>query len=243
MSSDLIARGMAKQNSTLLTDLSTLYTVNHSANTFTLDLQNKANKNFKITSVADIAQVETATVVGTISANPSGDATVTVTSTGMVGSPLAITVPLLLGDNASAIATKIRDALTANATINAKFIVGGLTDKVILTARTPAANDIALNIAIATGTATGLTAAPTSADTTAGGSVAKTLAFSNVDSNAGFLQTSILFVCTVAAAFTHPTGAVFAAGAPTFVDGQSYWLTYDSIDGGTSWAGLCVRRT
>jgi hypothetical protein len=126
------------------------------------------------TFVTGAAQVETATAAGTITA--SGNASVTVTSAGMTGSPLTISVPVVLGDTASVWAGKVRTALAANATIAAGFVVGGTTTAISL-ARIPAtigglqifsANDGTLNIALANGTCTGITAAPTSANTTAG---------------------------------------------------------------------------
>jgi hypothetical protein len=124
--------------------------------------------------VAGTAQVETATAAGTITA--SGNASVTITSAGMTGSPLTISVPVVLGDTASVWAGKVRTALAANTTIAARVVVGGTTTSISL-ARIPAtigglqiasANDSTLNIALANGTCTGITAAPTSANTTAG---------------------------------------------------------------------------
>jgi hypothetical protein len=128
--------------------------------------------------VTGVAQVETATAAGT--ATGSGDITVTVTSAGMTGSPLAVTVPILINDTAATWATKVRTALAANAVIAARFTVSGATTAIILT-RKPGevltdgvnsvnlfvANDSTLNIAIAAGT-TGITTAATSANTTAG---------------------------------------------------------------------------
>ena len=127
--------------------------------------------------VTGVAQVETATAAGTASA--SGDITVTVTSAGMTGSPLAVTVPILINDTAATWATKVRTALAANAVIAARFTISGATTAIILT-RKPGevltdgvntvnlfvANDSTLNIALA-GPA-GVTAAATSANTTAG---------------------------------------------------------------------------
>lgn len=120
------------------------------------------------------AQVETATAAGTITA--SGNASVTITSSGMTGSPLTISVPVILGDTASVWAGKVRTALAANATIAARFTVGGTTTAISLTRLAAtvgglpiySANDGTLNIALANGTCTGITAAPTSANTTAG---------------------------------------------------------------------------
>ena len=128
----------------------------------------------KTSWVTGTAQVETATAVGTITA--SGNASVTITSSGMAGSPLTISVPVILGDTASAWAGKVRTALAANATIAARFTVGGTTTAISLTRLAAtvgglaiySANDGTLNIALANGTCTGITAAPTSANTTAG---------------------------------------------------------------------------
>jgi len=128
--------------------------------------------------VTGVAQVETATAAGTCTT--SGNITVTVTSAGMTGSPLAVTVPIVATDTAATWATKVRTALAANTTIAARFTISGATTAIILT-RKPGqvltdgvntvnlfvANDSTLNVAIAAGT-TGITAAATSADTTAG---------------------------------------------------------------------------
>lgn len=118
--------------------------------------------------VVPVAQVETATVVATVTG--SGNASVVVTAAGMTGSPKTIPVAVLNGDDANAVATKIRAALAADSAVSALFTVSGATSAVILTRTAPSgvADDGTLNIAIATGTATGITAAPTSANTTAG---------------------------------------------------------------------------
>lgn len=127
--------------------------------------------------VAGAAQVETATAAGTASA--AGNVTVTVTSAGMAGSPLAITVPILNGDTAAVWAGKVRTALAANATIAARFAVSGTTTAIVLT-RKPGtvlndgtetvnlflATDATLNIAL-TGP-TGVTPAADSTSTVAG---------------------------------------------------------------------------
>ncbi len=71
-------------------------------------------------------------------------------------------------DDANAIAGKIRTALAADEDVAELFDVSGATDAVILTAKTPLANDATLNIAIDNGTCAGITTAATSANTTAG---------------------------------------------------------------------------
>jgi len=112
------------------------------------------------------AQVETATVIGTITG--SGNATVVVTAAGMNNTPKTISVAVLNTDSATIVAGKIITVLAADADVSAMFNVGGTGATVTLTRKVPAANDATLNVSTANGTCTGLTSAPTSADTTAG---------------------------------------------------------------------------
>lgn len=111
-------------------------------------------------------QVETATVIGTITL--TGNATVTITSRDVVGSPLAISVAVVDTNDASTVAGLIRTALAFNQYVAAQFLVSGSGANVVLTSHIARANDSTLNIAIANDTCTGLTAAPTSTNTTAG---------------------------------------------------------------------------
>jgi len=117
-------------------------------------------------------QIETATIVGTIS-NP-GDINVVITAAGMTGSPLTLVITVANG-NASTVATTVRAFIVSDATaapVRAMFDVSGATDKVILTRKIPMADDATLNIASDTGTATGLTTTATSANTHAGETLA-----------------------------------------------------------------------
>jgi hypothetical protein len=111
-------------------------------------------------------QVETATVIGTITL--TGNATVTVTAYGMGNSPKAISVAVSDTDTASIVGGLIRTALAFDSDVAAMFLVSGSGANVVLTKHVATANDSTLNIAIANGTCTGLTAAPTSTNTTAG---------------------------------------------------------------------------
>lgn len=128
---------------------------------------------------AGTAQVETATAVGTISG--SGNATVTVTASGMTGSPKAISVAVLASDTASEWAAKVRTALAADTDVSALFTTSGTGADIVLTRKSNfdatfqgattsvyPANDATLNIALANGTCTGITPDATSTDTTAG---------------------------------------------------------------------------
>jgi len=117
-----------------------------------------------------VAQVETATVVGTITGD--GNATVIVTSAGMTGSPKTVNVAVLTDDTPAEVAVKIQTALIADDDIGhettGKFTVTVDEADVILTANAIAVNDTTLNIDINNGTCTGLTDSPTSTSTTAG---------------------------------------------------------------------------
>jgi hypothetical protein len=128
---------------------------------------------------AGVAQVETATAAGTITA--SGNATVVVTAAGMTGSPKTISVAVLNGDVAATWAGKVRTALAADTAVSALFTVDGTTTAIRLTRKPTAtytvgstsvplyaANDATLNISLDNGTCTGITTAGTSSNTTSG---------------------------------------------------------------------------
>lgn len=111
-------------------------------------------------------QVETATVVGTVTT--AGNAAIIVTAAGMAGSPKTFNIAVALNDTASQAAAKIREALEADPAVTALFTVGGSDANITLTQLLATDNDNALNIAVDNGTCAGLTAAPTSANTIAG---------------------------------------------------------------------------
>jgi hypothetical protein len=115
---------------------------------------------------AGVAQIETATVVGTVTGD--GNATVIITAAGMTGSPITLSVAVLNGDTPTVTAGKIRTAMNANANIAARFTIGGSGAAITLTRLAAAANDSTLNVSIANGTSTGLTTAASSANTTPG---------------------------------------------------------------------------
>lgn len=112
------------------------------------------------------AQVETATIVGTITLG--GTSTFTITSAVVTGSPLAVTVDVLTGDTAAQVAAKAAAKLNQTAAVAAEFVATSNVADLILTAIKSAANDATLNIAFTNGTCTGLTPNATSANTTAG---------------------------------------------------------------------------
>lgn len=206
---------------------------------YTFDLEEKRNSLWVLTIPYDIPQVETATVgVGTVSADPGGNVTVTVTSGIVEGSPLAVTVAVLKNDVTNTIATKIRAALQNTAAINTKYNVGGTDATVTLTAMTPAANDTSLNIAIATGTATGVTAVPSSANTTAGGVAAKTIAVTNPPGSGEF---TIDWVHTADATLTwFDTIQWLSGSALNPAAGKTYRITFYTKDTGTTWLAVPI---
>lgn len=106
------------------------------------------------------------TLAGSLSG--AGNATVILTVDGMTGTPKTKSVAVAAGDNAAAIAGKIRVALSADADLTALYGVGGEGADIVLTAITAAANDATLNISIDNGTCSGITQDLTSTDTEAG---------------------------------------------------------------------------
>lgn len=97
-----------------------------------------------------------------------GNATVVVTSSGMTGSPVTLSVPVESSDTADIVADKIKVAIENNENITALYDVSISDTDVILTAKAPASNVSNLNIALSNGTCAGLTAVSTSANTIAG---------------------------------------------------------------------------
>ena len=113
-----------------------------------------------------VAQVTTAVIVGTITG--TGDATFTLTSAIVTGSPLAISVPVVAADTPTVVAAKAAVVFNATAAVSAHFTATSSVANLILTAKKAAANDATLNIAYTNGTCTGLTPDATSDATTAG---------------------------------------------------------------------------
>ena len=72
-------------------------------------------------------QIETATIIGTITGD--GNAVITVTAVGMTNSPKAINVAVVSGDVAADVALKVRQTLALDADVQAFFLVSGATDK------------------------------------------------------------------------------------------------------------------
>jgi CSLREA domain-containing protein len=135
---------------------------------------NSVNTTAGAATNAGANQVETLTVttVGGLPLIVAGDASVTVTAVGMTGTPKTKLVAVAIGDDASAVAGKIRTALIADADIGdvttGFFTVSGSGANVVLTAKVKAANDGTMNISIDSCTCTGLDSVANSANTTAG---------------------------------------------------------------------------
>jgi hypothetical protein len=113
-----------------------------------------------------VAQVETATAVGTITT--TGNMTCTVTADGMTGNPIATSVAVVEDDTPDTWAGKVRTALLAVANLTALFHVGGSGPQIVLTKKVATANDATLNIALADDTSAGIDDDATSDNTRAG---------------------------------------------------------------------------
>lgn len=120
---------------------------------------------------AGVSQIETATIVGTITGD--GDAEVVITCTGMTGTPITETVAVLENDTPDMVAEKIRAALDDNANITALFAVEGVGAEVRLRKLIATANIADLNIAYDNDTCTGLTPDAESTATQAGVALAE----------------------------------------------------------------------
>jgi len=121
----------------------------------------------------------------------TGNASVIVTSAILENSPITVDVPVVVGDTAEVWAGKARARVAANTEIAAAYTVGGATDKIILIAKTAAANDATLNVATENGTCNGISTTGSSADTTAGvapGVGARTVEISGI--NAAYKEVS-----------------------------------------------------
>lgn len=113
-----------------------------------------------------VAQVETQTVVGTIT--EPGNIKVTVSSE-LYETPLEILVAVADNDDASAIAGKVRTALGADTRITDNYTVGGAGATYSLSPKVAGPNDDSLNMAHDNVSPTvGLTADSSSVNTTAG---------------------------------------------------------------------------
>ena len=114
---------------------------------------------------ASVAQIETATVVGTVTT--AGALTVIVTGALVAGTPLSMQVDVADSDTPTQQATKIRAAMNV-AAITDNYTISGTGADIILTADAVAANDATLNIDYHITTTIGLTDDTTSTDTTPG---------------------------------------------------------------------------
>ena len=158
--------------------------------------------------VAAVKQQENIYVTGTI--GTAGNATVVVTATGMVNSPITLSVPVTSGDSSTVVATKVNAALAQNSDITDFFTISPDNGRYVrLTAKVAADNDPTLNISIANDTCTGLTDIPTSTVDTAG--------------NAGTKQVETL---TVSGSVSYNwTYNLYYQSFPTR-DGQSFGATF-----------------
>lgn len=174
---------------------------------------NQQDCTFKLTQPFPTAmgtrQVEIAFGDGTVTG--AGNVRVVITASGMNESPLAIDVPVVLGQTASQWMGTVRNYVQSINQTRTHFDVSGFGTSLILTRRSPYANnDPTLNISIGGSgtTATGIVARPTSSNTTAGVAFAAmseiTFYDANVSVAASQVGTSVLLNTSVTGRLTAP---------------------------------------
>jgi len=179
-------------------------------------------------AVAGTAQVETASVVGTVTADTgAGNVEVIVTAAGIVGFPKTYHVPVAAGDGNTAVGGKIRAVLAADADLTALYTVGGSGANCSLTQKHLIGNDATLNIAYDNGTCTGLTGDASSTDTTAG--VAATPGIFEVLNPEG----ERLDDANVGVAYSDQVRFTVLAGTAAFAIGDTITLPVTAVAPGT----------
>lgn len=112
-------------------------------------------------------QVETMTVSNG-AGTASGTITLTITASGLTGSPKAIALEVVEDDTASEVASKIAAALSEDTAVSELFDVTVSTANVVLTANDYRANDSTLSLTVADTDTTGVGAISSSTNTTSG---------------------------------------------------------------------------
>lgn len=196
----------------------------------TIDFEERNVRNVIIDTPFDIAQVESATLIGTITT--AGDVTVTITSAIVVGSPLAISVAVALDDEPTDVAEKIRLALVEEFLVSKHYAIGRVGAVISLTALVIVADDSTLNIAIADDTAVGVTAVVTSVDTVEGGINDKTIGLLNVPNQC---KLNLQITETNGSVITWFSGITWLVSELVPATGTLYNVRLVTFDGGTSW--------
>lgn len=130
--------------------------------------------------MAVVPQVETATVVGTITS--PGQARLDLTAADVSGSPITVLVDVVNTNTAAQVAGLFRAALGARSSVTSVFTIGGSGANIVLTRRTvpvPAYDDPTLNMATSNESSAGLTPVATSVNTTQGLAPVTTVAASD----------------------------------------------------------------
>ena len=171
------------------------------------------------------AQVETAVVTAAAGPTESDTLQILVTSARFTA-PEAVSCALLDADaDASAVATKIRAALTADTVVNTHFTVGGSGANVVLTARVAAANDATLNVEWYG--VSGVSDLEASTDTTAGVAPAITSTGATVKAIIEATAAAAALVTVAHASGNDGTGVVTALAATNLAGGATgdvFWL-------------------
>ncbi len=172
----------------------------------------------------------TALATGTITA--SGNVIVVVTDPALTGSPITVTVPVLVDDLPSAWIVKVATALQANTVITARYSVVASGVAIVLTSIANDSNAAAPNVSLANGsTPVGITDAPTSTPfftgvvATVAGSAGVSGAFDGTGTYALFnLPYSVSYDTSTGSIYVADTGnscirRVYASGLVTTIAG------------------------
>jgi len=157
-----------------------------------------------------VKQVETATIVGTITG--SGSATVTITCTGLGGTPLDVVVALLENDTPSMVSAKMATAINLVAAVTTLFTASSNGADLLLTRIVGAANIADLNIAYANTVCTGLTDDATTVSTTAGVALTEIAQVTNIGGPGLALDTEDVTTHDSTGAFEEVVSTILRSG-------------------------------
>ena len=169
------------------------------------------------------AQVETATIVGTITGD--GNATFTITKSGLTGSPKAVSVAVLTDDTPTDVATKAAAELNDDSDIAALMEFTTKGADLVATMKEAAANDATFNVAFTNDTCTGLTPDATSANTTSGVAEAEVGNVTNIGGPGLALDTEDVTTHDQTAAWEEVIATIIRSGE------LSLDIVYDPADG------------
>lgn len=200
----------------------------------TIDMGYAFEKYATAVTVPTYVQVESVEVEGTITVAGDGKCTI---SSDEFEADIVVAVPVLLDDDATAIALALKTALQATEAVTDLFdvVLNGTT--VSLAGKVVGVNDNTLNIALADDTCTGITAVTTSTTTVSGlGTSDKEFVFANFNRDC---ELGLFLHINGGCEISFPEGTVFNTEI-SFEAGKKYLLNFVTFDGGTNVYGSVV---